>query len=373
MLVTSADTYSLSVNTTGYPLCIDTFEHTVTETDSPTLTIIPSSLILTDGGTINLTSGVVGGTPPYTYDWTSVGGTIIGGEGQDVTNINITSAAEYFLTVTDDNGCTDNGSVIVVDEVIADTQAPQWNPEANLIAEQVVQGGIDIYLNWWPADDNIGVDHYVIERWITNTTEWTEIDTVYAPIVEYTDTSGALGYQYVYRIIAYDSAGNPSIPSNTAFVYTYFCLVEGTQLLNSEGDWTCIEDLIEGEELIGANLNDIHFNVNKPLEWESEDMDEIVSSSKITTISPFETYNTIIINKGLLETTPSHIQLINRDDVWKFTSMKDIKEGDKLYDIYRELIEVTDIEVNTEKRIAYKLKLEAPNHMCFANKILTNN
>jgi hypothetical protein len=364
-LATIADTYYLRVYTTGYPLCSRSDKHTVSETASPTVIIIAPTETIPDGGTVTLSANIAGGTGPYIYLWSP--------GGAETPTIDVTTAGDYTLVVKDSNGCPATDNQIMVDEVTADTEPP--SNVGYFLAEQIY-GAETVGFMFDEATDNSGISHYEIWRkdninytWELLYTTPTNFDNI--------DTTVNYGTIYTYKVYAVDNNGNISAqPSNesVADVQDFgFCLVEGTQILTSEGDWTCIEDLIDSDELMSANLDDFYFNIDKPLEWKSPLIDEIRSSSKITTIYSFETYNTIIINKGLLEATQSHIQLINRDDVWQFSEMSDVKEGDKLYNIERELIEVIDIEVNTDKRVAYKLTLEAPNHMYFANKILTHN
>ena len=80
----------------------------------------------------------------------------------------------------------------------------------------------------------------------------------------------------------------------------------------------------------------------------------------------------MIINDGLLEATPTHLQLIQRDGFWRFIPLEDIKVGDNLYSIDNEIIPVTSVKINLEKRRIFPLTLN-PFHTYFANGILTHN
>ena len=113
-------------------------------------------------------------------------------------------------------------------------------------------------------------------------------------------------------------------------------------------------------------------NFNILSEWESRSIENIKIASTIINIEPYEVYETIILNNGLLEATPSHIQLIQRDDVWRFITFNEIITGDILITITNELIDVISIEKNNKKRIVYKILLKN-NHIYYANNVLTHN
>ncbi len=98
----AAGTYTVTVTTNNG--CISTATQTVTQPTGMTLTM----------GSVNATCGasngqasvtVGGGTSPYTYSWTPVGGTSATATGLP--------AASYTVTVTDNNGCTSTNSVAV--------------------------------------------------------------------------------------------------------------------------------------------------------------------------------------------------------------------------------------------------------------------
>jgi hypothetical protein len=102
--------------------CTSTISFNVNEPTEISTTIVESD-VTTCGGTDGvLTINVLGGTSPYTYDWTNDLGTSIG-----TTNsiVGLTGGA-YTINVTDDNGCIynanaqlseDGGPVISLDQV----------------------------------------------------------------------------------------------------------------------------------------------------------------------------------------------------------------------------------------------------------------
>jgi hypothetical protein len=80
----------------------------------------------------------------------------------------------------------------------------------------------------------------------------------------------------------------------------------------------------------------------------------------------------MIINHSLFEVTPTHLQLILCDGFRRFIPLGDILVGDNLYTIVNEIIPVTPVTINLEKRNIYPLTLNRF-HSYFANGILTHN
>ncbi|PLX14467.1 MAG: hypothetical protein C0594_00015 [Marinilabiliales bacterium] len=83
----------------------------ITLTDPAALTISITGTNLTCFGSNNGAADmtVTGGTTPYTYNWSS------GSTTQDVSGL---SADKYYITVTDDNGCTVNDSIEILEPAL---------------------------------------------------------------------------------------------------------------------------------------------------------------------------------------------------------------------------------------------------------------
>lgn len=79
----------------------------VTEPEALTLQLVSSSINSPDGGLISST--VTGGTPPFNYLWT--GPDNFNASAPSIENLN--NAGQYYLTVTDANGCTVDSAVMV--------------------------------------------------------------------------------------------------------------------------------------------------------------------------------------------------------------------------------------------------------------------
>ena len=142
----------------------------------------------------------------------------------------------------------------------------------------------------------------------------------------------------------------------------------------SDGTQLPIEQITLNQMLLSSeidSLNDTN-NVNNLYKWSCNYLLENRIKSPVTGILPLTVHKTIIVNEGLLEATPSHSQLIQRNGIWKFIPLEDIVVGDNLYNINKKIIPVTSVVINLEKRNIYPLSL-APSHTYFANGILTHN
>jgi hypothetical protein len=153
------------------------------------------------------------------------------------------------------------------------------------------------------------------------------------------------------------------------------CFVEGTMISLPDGTQVPIETLAVGSKLESSLINTLEDtnNVHKLHMWSCDELVETRTESSISVFYPEEVYHTIIVNDGLLETTPNHIQLARVNGVWRMIKMEHLAVGDVLYNTDGNLIPVTSIETNREPRTVYKLTLSDKSHTYFANNILTHN
>jgi hypothetical protein len=153
------------------------------------------------------------------------------------------------------------------------------------------------------------------------------------------------------------------------------CFVEGTMISLSDGTQVPIETLAVGSKLESSLIDTLEDtnNVHELHMWSCDELVETRTESSISVFYPEEVYHTIIVNDGLLETTPNHIQLARVNGVWRMIKMMHLAIGDVLYDTDGNLIPVTSIETNREPRTVYKLTLSDKSHTYFANNILTHN
>lgn len=153
------------------------------------------------------------------------------------------------------------------------------------------------------------------------------------------------------------------------------CFVKGTMISLSDGTQVPIETLAVGSNLESSLINTLEDtnNVHDLHMWSCDELVETRTGSSISVFYPEEVHHTIIVNDGLLETTPNHIQLARVNGVWRMINMEHLAIGDVLYDTDGNLIPVTSIETNREPRTVYKLTLSDKSHTYFANNILTHN
>lgn len=232
-----------------------------------------------------------------------------------------------------------------------------------------------ILIEWSTSTDNFGVIGYQLDRKVSSSSTWS---TCYkGSNTSYEDT-GNRDTLYNYRVRAFDAAGNYSNFSVTASWLTdpviIECFVEGTIISLPDGSQKPIETLKINELLLSSKIDTLKDtnDIIKLYKWSSDHLSETRISSPISNIKTKIAYKTIIINDRLLEATPLHSQLIQRNGIWKFIPIKDVKIGDNLYGINKEIIQVNSVSINLEKRNIYPLSL-SPSHTYFANGILTHN
>ncbi len=159
MPYTYAWTPTGGTNATGTGMTAGTYTVTVTDANgcngTATVTITsPPALVATMGAPTDpscaggnngsATVAMAGGTPPYTYAWTPIGGTNATGSGL--------SAGTYTVNVTDNNGCTTSATVTLVDppaiNIITTTVAANCN-QSDGSATAAVTGGTGAYTYSW--------------------------------------------------------------------------------------------------------------------------------------------------------------------------------------------------------------------------------
>lgn len=152
-----------------------------------------------------------------------------------------------------------------------------------------------------------------------------------------------------------------------------FCLVKGTKIRLYNNQSVNIEELIKGDTLLSSKIDSFKdTNDTRELyKWRSKELKVTNVTSNIKSIIEIKDQDTIIINKGLLEATSLHNQLIKRNDKWMFVPFKELLVGDLLYRRDGKLIEIDSLTkgINT----VYKLSLESPYHTFYGNDILTHN
>lgn len=124
-----AGTYMLSVTDSNNCVHVETINLTQPDTISGNATVVPESISGNDGSIDQSTSG---GTPGYTYNWSTSDTT------EDISGL---TTGTYTVTITDANGC----SKVIVYEVLSSVGINQYS----------VVDGIRIFPN--PANGNVNV------------------------------------------------------------------------------------------------------------------------------------------------------------------------------------------------------------------------
>jgi hypothetical protein len=254
------------------------------------------------------------------------------------------------------------------------------NPQnAPIIYSSLSSDGKSINVSWTASYDNPGIIGYQLYRKKSSTGEWQFHRSINdGNLTSFYDNLLDPETTYFYRIQAQYTATSWSPFSNETAQTTAenipVCFVEGTLITIPDGTQTQIESLKLNQLLLSTEietLNDTN-DVEKLYNWSCSYLLEKRTTSPIIKIRSLTADKTIVINNGLLEATPSHSQLIQRDGIWKFIPLSDVIVGDNLYSIDKEIIPITSVFINSEKRKIYPLTL-SPSHTYFANGILTHN
>ncbi|MCA6361643.1 MAG: gliding motility-associated C-terminal domain-containing protein [Bacteroidetes bacterium] len=160
-------TYSVTVTTANG--CIST--GTVTITQPAAALSVNTSIttpILCNGNTNGAAlAAVSGGTTPYTFNWSTT-------PAQQTAQATGLGAGTYAVSITDDNGCTTQGSIILTQPAaitgLVSTTPVSCNGGSNGAAQVLASGGTGTYVYTWnsvpaqsgPAAINLGAGTYVV-------------------------------------------------------------------------------------------------------------------------------------------------------------------------------------------------------------------
>jgi hypothetical protein len=140
------------------------------------------------------------------------------------------------------------------------------------------------------------------------------------------------------------------------------CLAYNTPIIMADNTIKFIQDIKSDDKVLSIKSKDIFFDTNT---FET-------SFANITNISQMLVHNVISINKGLLITSDSHINVIKRNDTWSFKTSKELLVGDIVIDINKNEIEITSVDNLNESQLVYNITVDNE-HLYFANNILTHN
>ncbi|HLP52095.1 MAG TPA: T9SS type A sorting domain-containing protein [Chitinophagales bacterium] len=165
--VTGVDAGTINVTVSDANLCSASFTGAVTE---PAALVIASPVVTpatcngAASGSIDLT--VSGGTPSYTYAWTS-------GTGEDPSGL---SAGTYTVTVTDANGCTATQSATVTEPAVLGvtltvTDASAFGASDGSISTAVTGGTANYTYAWSNSTTNADVSNLTAGNYCLTVTD----------------------------------------------------------------------------------------------------------------------------------------------------------------------------------------------------------
>ena len=153
----SAGNYTVTISdSTG---CSEDYSLTIKQPTALTLSVVHTNVTDTIASNGSATVFASGGTPNYTYQWNNL---------QNTPEINNLSVGQYFITVTDNNGCVDSGSVFIKVKEISTFYIPNtFTPNDNGLNDVFTPKGTNV--------DSNNFEMYIFDRWgniMFHTTKW---------------------------------------------------------------------------------------------------------------------------------------------------------------------------------------------------------
>lgn len=191
---------------------------TISQNPAPPTTAKPSIASFT------ATPGTITAGQSTVLTWSGSGATSVSLNGTTVSTTSKTVAPSatttYTLTATNTAGSVTASVTVTVNQP---TPQPK-PPTAPVLSSAVAKSSTEVDLLWTASTDTLGVAGYQVIR---NDFILTSVD---ATVLTYSDKSVTAGTTYSYSIVAYDSVGNHSAPSNTQQVTTPAAVSAGNTL-----------------------------------------------------------------------------------------------------------------------------------------------
>ena len=160
--------------------CTDSIQNQINEPTAlttPIFDVQDASCFNFDDGQINMT--ISGGLAPYVFDWSN------GGVTEDLMNL---SSGNYSVTITDENGCTQNGTTVVAEP--AEIQAGWLMPTPGANGQSIVSQPVPFTVSF--VDTSLNHDPLLTEWWINGENRTNEffgaggfVDHIFRQVGEY--------------------------------------------------------------------------------------------------------------------------------------------------------------------------------------------
>ena len=149
------------------------------------------------------------------------------------------------------------------------------------------------------------------------------------------------------------------------------CLVENTSIEMADGSFKMVQDIIAGDSLRSITADGMPVEPNQWFSWSDDNLTFEACVSNVGSNNSFEVEKTIKIN-DVLETSPSHNNVIKRNGRWIIRKTEDLEIGDILLDSLSNEIKIDSIDMIDAVTKVYNIMLVG-SKLYFANGILTHN
>ena len=179
-------------------------------------------------------------------------------------------------------------------------------------------------------------------------------------------------YQYSYEYVSYyyyDGACDTG------------CMRVGTKVTMADGTLKNIEDLEIGDIVLSADIPDLpnerdeYTTLEISKNWKNPDISDFAfSTAEIVAKKVIQTDQFFSINDGLIEFSSTHYHMYKDvlDGFWKLGQSHDLKVGDQIIDINKNIITIESISIIQEPTTVIELNVENED-LFFANGVLTHN
>ena len=151
------------------------------------------------------------------------------------------------------------------------------------------------------------------------------------------------------------------------------CILKGTKVKLSDGTSINVEELGPNTKLFSRLVDGMPIkNENDVLDWTSENLilsDDLVDLVHMTVSKVNQIYD---FNNGLLKTTPDHLHLVKKQNLYQVVKAENVAKGDYFIKEDGTEIQIIDKKLREGIYTVYKLDVEE-NDLFIANGLITHN